>query len=68
MPWLLWPTKDVQDHDSHRGAVTKRLIRWFPNGATQLGKTQLPHRKVRGERAELKYLSKRRKRNRKRFP
>ena len=35
MPWHWEPMKDVVNCDKPRGAVSKRYIRGFPNGATQ---------------------------------
>ena len=35
MPWHWEPKKDVANCDKPRGAVNKRYIRGFPNGATR---------------------------------
>ena len=35
MPWHQEPMKDVTNCDKLRGAVSKRYIRRFPNGAIQ---------------------------------
>ena len=35
MPWHQEPKKDVTNCDKPRGAVSKRYIRGFPNGAIQ---------------------------------
>ena len=34
MPWHWEPMKDVVNCDKPRGAVSRRYIRGFPNGAT----------------------------------
>ena len=36
MPWHWEPKKDVANCDKPRGAVNKRYIRGFPNGATHV--------------------------------
>ena len=36
MPWHWEPMKDVVNCDKPRGAVSRRYIRGFPNGATWL--------------------------------
>ncbi len=41
MPWQKQAMKDVASCDKLRGAAHRRYIRRFPNGETQLGKTQL---------------------------
>ena len=41
MPWRLEVTKDVDGCEKQRGAAKRALIRWYPNGATQLV-NQLP--------------------------
>ena len=37
MPWHQEPKKDVTNYDKLRGAVSKRYIRRFPNGAIRIG-------------------------------
>ena len=37
MPWHWEPTKDVVNCEKLRGAVNRRYIRRFPNGATRPG-------------------------------
>ena len=70
MPWHQEPTKDVTSCDKPRGAANKRNIRGFPNGETPMMKnhgTYTEYIGMRGEPAELKHLSRRRKRNQTRF-
>ena len=55
--------KDVAVCDKPRGAGKQALIRGFPNGETQLCEAQLLWRKLESLPAEVKHLSKRRKRN-----
>ena len=43
MPWHWEPMKDVVNCDKPRGAVSRRYIRGFPNGATQLLFEQLTY-------------------------
>ena len=40
MPWHWEPMKDVVNCDKPRGAVSRRYIRGFPNGATRLEQVQ----------------------------
>ena len=70
MPWHWEPMKDVVNCDKPRGAVSRRYIRGFPNGATRLEKaSQRMVNKIviRREPPELKHLSRARKRNQPRF-
>ena len=70
MPWHQEPTKDVTSCDKPRGAANKRNIRGFPNGETPMMKnhgTYTEYIGICGEPAELKHLSRRRKRNQTRF-
>ena len=70
MPWHWEPKKDVVNCDKPRGAVSRRYIRGFPNGATRQMKVCQPmvNKIVIGrEPPELKHLSRARKRNQPRF-
>ena len=70
MPWHWEPMKDAVNCDKPRGAVSKRNIRGFPNGATRQMKVCQPMVNkivIGGEPPELKHLSRARKRNQTRF-
>ena len=70
MPWHWEPMKDVVNCDKLRGAVNRRYIRRFPNGATHIGEAYVTYSKyiaIRGEPPELKHLSRARKRHQPRF-
>ena len=60
MPWLSEAMKDVVSCDKLRLGANNCITRRFPNGATQLVEDQLSRNG--GEPAELKHLSKQRKR------
>ena len=63
MPRLSEAKKDVISCDKLRGLAHTSYIRRFPNGATRHVE-DMSHRKV-GEPAELKHLSRRRRRKQK---
>ena len=70
MPWHREPKKDATTCDKLRLVGNKRLTRRFPNGETPTVKNRgSVHESIvyRGEPAELKHLSRRRKRNQTRF-
>ena len=70
MPWHWEPKKDVVNCDKPWGAVSRRYIRGFPNGATRLPERQSTYTEyigIRREPPELKHLSRARKRNQPRF-
>ena len=70
MPWHREPMKDATTCDKLRLVGNKRLTRRFPNGETPMVKNHgSVHESIvyRGEPAELKHLSRRRKRNQTRF-
>ena len=70
MPWHWEPKKDAVNCEKPRGAVSKRYIRGYPNGATRQMKVCQPvvNKIVTGgEPPELKHLSRARKRNQTRF-
>ena len=70
MPWHWEPMKDVVNCDKLRGAVNKRYIRRFPNGATRTDNIRAVHTEHIGmhrEPPELKHLSRARKRHQPRF-
>ena len=70
MPWHWEPMKDVVNCDKLRGAVSKRYIRRFPNGATRISNAYATYSEyiaVRREPPELKHLSRARKRHQPRF-
>ena len=60
MPWLTEAMKDVISCDKFRVGANNRLIRKFPNGATQQVEDLLSF--LGSEPGELKHLSTRRKR------
>ena len=60
MPWHMKTMKDVVSCDKFREGANNRLIRKFPNGATQQVEYLLSF--LGGEPGELKHLSTRRKR------
>jgi len=62
MPWLEMAMKDVAICDKPRGADKQALIRGFPNGKTQCSKPALCGACAACQPAEVKHLSKRRKR------
>ena len=66
MPWEKRPMKDVVVCDKLRGADKRALIRRFPNGETHDDEVVVLHccNAIEREPAELKHLSKRRKRKR----
>ena len=69
MPWHQEPMKDVTSCDKPRGAANK-LIRGCPNGETPMVKNHgscTEYIGAGGEPAEVKHLSRRRKRNQTRF-
>ena len=62
--------KDAVNCDKPRGAVSRRYIRGFPNGATrpaEAGQPMVNKIVIGGEPPELKHLSRARKRNQTRF-
>ena len=63
MPRLEKAMKDVAACDKPRGAGKQALIRGFPNGETRCGEAASSGRMTGREPAEVKHLSKRRKRN-----
>ena len=70
MPWHWEPMKDAVNCEKPRGAVSRRYIRGYPNGATrqmQICQRILNKIGIRGEPPELKHLSRARKRNQPRF-
>ena len=70
MPWHWEPKKDAVNCEKPRGAVSRRYIRGYPNGATrqmQICQRILNKIGIRGEPPELKHLSRARKRNQPRF-
>ena len=70
MPWHWEPMKDAVNCEKPRGAVSKRYIRGYPNGATRQMKVCqhiLNKIGICGEPPELKHLSRARKRNQTRF-
>ena len=70
MPWHREPMKDATSCDKPRGAANRRYIRGFPNGETSHNELMWRiHEYIvyAREPAELKHLSRRRKRNQVRF-
>jgi hypothetical protein len=62
MPWLLEAKKDVISCDKPGGEANTHYIPGFPNGTTQYVEDILSTVKVRSKPAELKHLSRRRRR------
>jgi hypothetical protein len=62
MPWILEATKDVISCDKSGGEANTHYIPEFPNGTTQYVEDILSTVKVRSKPAELKHLSRRRRR------
>ncbi len=64
MPWYQKAMKEAEGCHKLRGAVNQAMIRRFPNGETPLGKAKrfIPeYIGYKGERPELKHLSRARK-------
>jgi len=67
MPWHQKAMKEVEGCHKLRGAVNQALIRRFPNGEIYFGKPKVfiaEYIGYKGERSELKHLSRIRKRKR----
>ena len=62
MPWLLEAKKDVISCDKLGGEANTHYIPRFPNGTTQYVEDILSIDKMRSKPAELKHLSRRRRR------
>jgi hypothetical protein len=62
MPWILEAKKDVISCDKLGGEANTHYIPRFPNGTTQYVEDILSIVKMRSKPAELKHLSRRRRR------